>query len=68
MLAVRMVPKKAFWGILCEGFVCGTLKPSFATLTDIHYHDSHTESKLSVAVAVMSGPFRACGIIDKNGW
>ena len=45
-------------GILCGLFVLGTLKTSFASLTDIHYHDSHLESKLSVAVAAMSVPLR----------
>ena len=50
-------PRKPFGESLC-GFSVSPLKPSFASLTDIHYNDSHPESKLSVAVAAMSVPLR----------
>ena len=52
----------------CEVFMRAAIKPSFASLTSVHCHFCRFESKLSVAVAVMSGPFGAWlkGLVNKK--
>ena len=55
-----LLPKKAGWGNAVRFRVMVSPPQAIVRFAHcIHYHDSHLESKLSVAVAVMSGPFRA---------